>query len=53
MLRNYSERLHWREATKPDVTYTFGGSVVETPVEMPVLDYDPTQERNSGSSGDI
>lgn len=45
MLRNYSERLHGREATRPDVTYTFGGTVVETTVEMPVLENDPTKPR--------
>ena len=45
MLRNYSERLHGREATRPDVTYTFGGAVVETTVEMPELENDPTKPR--------
>lgn len=45
MLRNYSERLHGREATRPDVTYTFNSSVVETTVEMPVLENDPTKPR--------
>lgn len=48
MLRNYSERLHGREATRPDVTYTFGGTVVETTVEMPVLENDPTKPRENG-----
>lgn len=43
MLRNYSERLHVREATRPDVTYTFNGTVVETMVEMPELENDPTK----------
>lgn len=48
MLRNYSERLHGREATRPDVTYTFGGTVVETTVEMPELENDPTKPRENG-----
>lgn len=47
MLRNYSERLHGREATRPDVTYTFGGAVVETTVEMPELENDPTKPREN------
>lgn len=49
MLRNYSERLHGREATRPDVTYTFGGAVVETTVEMPELENDPTKPRENKS----
>lgn len=49
MLRNYSERLHGREATRPDVTYTFNGSIVETTVEMPELENDPTKPRENKS----
>lgn len=44
MLKYYSELTH-HSSPKLNKTITFGGEVVETTVEMPVLENDPTKPR--------